>query len=179
MRHIVPMLLEAMQSDIVATMQTDIPADEPTRADIVKIGRWQDDPKRNNVYVAISGGDPEDVNYRDGILTLESMHNIGFTMPAREVGGGQAWWRRGIIQVGCYWIRERFEETVAVERAYEVLGRLSSIIESIRVGNLEDDFGEHAVKLFLYGNTFFESGGPPKSYIFRGKLLWACLTERP
>lgn len=177
--HILPLILHAMKDHLVRRLQTDQLPEDPIYFDVVKIGRWQDDPRSKNVHLAISGGDADDFKYMDGIVTLDDLDDLGFYLPAREFGGGQSWWRRGTIQIGCYFIRERYEEEKAVEYAYGALGRLMAEIEQVNVSNLADDFGEKAVRMFLYGNSFFQSGGPPKSYIFRGKLLWACLTERP
>lgn len=178
-RQVLPLILHAMKDHLVSSLVTNQLPEDPIYFDVVKIGRWQDDPKRKNVHLAISGGDAEDFKYMDGIATLDDLDDLGFYVPAREFGGGQSWWRRGTIQIGCYFIRERYEEEVAVEYAYAALGRLMAEVENVDVTNLEDDFGERAIRIFLYGNSFFQSGGPPRSYIFRGKLLWACLTERP
>lgn len=180
-KQILPLILHAMKDHLVRRLQTDQLPEDPIYFDEVKIGRWQDDPRRKNVYLAISGGDAEDPKYMDGIASLDDLDDLGFYVPAREFGGGQSWWRRGTIQIGCYFIRgaDRLEEEDATEAAYGALGRLMAEIEQVNVSNLVDDFDERAVRMFLYGNSFYESGGPPKSYIFRGKLLWACLTERP
>lgn len=176
---IVPMLLDRIAMHLTEKMHTLIPEDDPSRADLVKIGRFQDNPVKYNVYVAISPGDPEDTNWVDGIVTLESMKNIGFYVDPREIGGSQMWWRRGIAQLGCYFIREKFVEEEALRWAYTALGRLQHNIENIQVTDLTDSYGEQAVKMFHYAYSFSESGGPPKSYVWRGKVHWQCLTEIP
>jgi hypothetical protein len=178
MSHIVPLIVSEIATQLTRVCITDVPEDDPTRADVVKIGRFQDDRVLNNIHIAISGGDSENPDYKDGIVTLGEMDRIAMYVPAREIGGGQLWWRRGVIQVGCYFINEQFDEAIAMEYAYITLGRIESHLENIRVSNLVDDFGERAIKLFAYGNTFFASGGPPSSYIWRGKILWTCLTGR-
>jgi hypothetical protein len=52
-------------------------------------------------------------------------------------------------------------------------------IERTEVSDLVDDFGERASMIAVYASTFFEGGGPPDQYIWRGSILWQCLTERP
>jgi len=177
-QQIIPMITSALVTSITATCQTAISGSDITRAVSVKRGRWQDDPTRKFVYVTVCGGDPEDPKFQDGIVSLGTFENISYMMPAREIGGGQLWWRRGIIQVGCYFLRQGLDEDDAINAAYVVLGRLQSCIESTVVSNLTDDFGEHAIQLFCFADSFFESGGPPTSYIFRGRVYWSCLTER-
>lgn len=178
MTQIVHLLLDRMKTELTTALITNISGSDPSRASEVKIGRFQDDPTKSSIYAAISGGNPDDPKYVDGILTLESMANLNFTMPPREIGGGQMWWRRGVIKVGCFFIG-KYDEEVASEYAYEFLGRLTNEIEQIFVADLTDSYEEHAIKLFCYGNTFFEGGGPPKNYIYRGSVYWCCLTERP
>jgi hypothetical protein len=91
--------------------------------------------------------------------------------------------RRGVAKLECFYIRpvssEKFNEDRAHEIAYDTLGRLMSVIETAPVEGITDDFGEKVIKIFCYANTFFESGGPPNNYIFRGKVFWAIFTERP
>lgn len=179
MAGIVPLLLNTIYEHLTRVMQTEVAADDPTRVDVVKIGRFQGNPVTNNVHLAISPGDPDKLEWIDGIVTLESMQNIGFIIDPREVGGGQVWWRRGIIEIECFFIREKFTQIEALGHAYTVMSRLQHNVENIDVSLCVDEFGEQAVKMFLYGHNFSESGGPPKSYIWRGKVYWQCLTEIP
>jgi hypothetical protein len=175
---IVKLILDRFNETLTRALITDIPTDDLTRANIVKIGRFQDDPTRYPISVAISPGDPEDPNYRDGIVTLEQMHDIGFEVPAREIGGGSYWWRRGVLRLQCHFVLARHSEIDALTYAHSVLGRIEYTMDNTYLADLTDEFGEHAIVPFTYGNTFFESGGPPADYIWRGKVLWSVLTYR-
>lgn len=173
---IVPLILQRYKTALTTALITNVTG--PTQAKLVKIGRFQDDPTIKSIYVAISGGDPDNIEYRDGIVSLEEMQRIGFAAYPREIGGGQMWWRRGVIQVGCYFVVERVNEETAAQYAYDVLGRIENAIEGTTVIDLVDDFNERAIMGFCFSNSFFESGGPPQDYIWRGKVLWSVLTER-
>ena len=179
MSQIVPLITLALRDHLKAICQTAISESDPTYAHHVKIERYQSDPVKQNVQLAVAGGNLDDPNYMDGIVTLDELHDIGFYAPAREIGGGQLWWRRGIVQIGAFWVIDRFDEETAQEHAYTILGRVLANIENLDVASIEDDFGEIAIKLFVYGDEFFRSGGPPANYIYRGKVYWQCLTERP
>lgn len=179
MAAITPLLLDILYTQLDDKMRTSISTSDPTRADVVKKGRFQGDPLKNNVYIAISPSDPEKLDWVDGIVTLDTMKDIGFYIDPREVGGGQAWWRRGVVQVGCYFIREKYTEDQAIDYAHTVLTRLLNNIESVNLTGVVDDFGERAILMFCYSHHFAESGGPPDQYIWRGKIHWQCLTERP
>ena len=174
------LFMARLRDHLTAKMTTDIAANDPTRADVVKIGLFQDDPTNKNVYLAIQGGNHEDPKENDGIITGYRMQtDVGIDFPyAREIGGGQVWRRKVTIAIGCYFIRQKFVEEEATRQAYITLGRLLSSIETVNINGLVDSFGERVIEVFCHGNTFFESGGPPSSYIFRGTASVSFLTER-
>lgn len=171
--------LVALRDHLTKAMQTDIETDDLTYADVVKIGLLQTDKTGKNVQFGITGGDHEDPELHDAIVSLQRLPDVGFIVPAREVGGGQMWWRRGVVKMEAFFTRERLTEEEATEAGYELMGRLTSEIEQAPVAGITDSYGETVLKIFCYANTLFEAGGPPKSFIFRGKALWAVLTERP
>jgi len=177
--QIVYLIVDALRDYLLNVCQTQVDSADPTRADVVQIGRYRDEPVIKNIHLGVIGGDPDDINYKDGILTLEDMDNIGYRFPVGEIGGGRLWWRRGVIQVGCYFINQQYSQEVAAGYAYTVLGRIEAAVPQCYVGSLVDSFGEQAIMISCYGNTFTESGGPPGSYIWRGKVYWSCLTHRP
>lgn len=176
---VVDMLLQRMVETLVADCQTPFGTEDVTRATIVKKGLLQTAKVENVVQLGVTGGDHEDPNLRDGIITLESMQNIGLEMMPREVGGGQYWWRRGVVRIEAFWINKRLNEDDSHKAAYSVLGRVEESIDKMSVTGLVDSFGEGVHYVFCFGNTFFESGGGSNQYIFRGKVFWQALTERP
>jgi hypothetical protein len=176
MSSVIPLILEAIRAALQKSMIDDIAVDDLTRAGLVKVGRFQDNPTTTGIFISIQGGDLDDPNYRDGIITLDEMDNIQFRMPAREIGGGEMWWRRGTIRFGCYYIKEKLSEEDAADAAYTVYQRIQDTVNGVYIKASSGD--ETAQQIFLYGGTMFESGGPPSSYIWRGKVLWQCLTER-
>lgn len=176
MASVVPLILSQIAASLQKSMIDDISSDDVTRAGIVKVGRYQDNPTKDGIYIAVQGGDLDDPNYLDGIISLEEMDNINFRMPAREIGGGEMWWRRGTIRFGCYFIKAKLSEEEAADAAYTVYQRIQDTMNGLNVNASSGD--ETAQLIFLYGGTMFESGGPPTSYIWRGKVLWQCLTER-
>jgi hypothetical protein len=180
MAVIVPMILDALKGHLQTEMIDNVSSSDLSRATEVKIGRFQDDPLRSNVYIAISPGDPsKSGDWEDGIVTLESMQDVGFNIDPREVGGGETWWRRGVAQIGVFYINERLDEEDAVLNAYNTLHRLLWALRNAPVGGLTDEYNEKSVKMFVAAHQFSESGGPPDQYIWRGKVWWQVLTEQP
>jgi hypothetical protein len=180
MSHIVDTICDTLVARLQYDLIDSLGTSDLARATIVKKGRYQDDPVRDSIFLAVQGGNLENPNQLDGIVSLGSHPNIGWSMPPYEVGGAAAWWRKGIVNIGCYFIQEQYTEEVAMEVAYTVLGRTEYAIETLSLDGLSpDDWGEVAFKMFLVGTNFFMSGGPPKTYIWRGKVHWMCLTQKP
>lgn len=177
---IVYLVLAAMKTHLVAKMQTEISNSGiiAERADVVKIGLFQDNPTNKNVHIYIQGGEHDTPGLEDGISSLGSFQNIAWRVPAREIGGGSSWWRNGVVNIGIYFIKEKLDEEAAHRRAYSIMSRLIGAVETCRVSGLVDSYGERALQLFAARNTMFESGGPPTNYIFRGKVYFQFLTER-
>lgn len=189
MTMIIDLILHRLKDHLTQVMITDIASDDITRASVVKIGRFQDNPIVKNVYISISGGDQQDPYLNDGILDIRNASpgwNAGMKLPTFEVGGdlgfdglsNRMWWRRGKIELGCFWLIDQLDEETAANKAYEILGRLTSAVEETSVRNLKDSYNECAVAIFAIASSFFESGGPPRQYIWRGAVKWQCLTER-
>ena len=176
---IVPLILVRMKEELQEKMAFEVPEGDPTRAVLVKVGRFQDNPVEQNVSISISGGDFEDPSYIDGRIDHDDLQDIGIrNLPVAEIGGGFHWWRRGTINFQAFFVRQRFDEETAMNYAYSFYARLLSAVENILVGDLEDDYGERSFsKIMLESASFYESGGKDK-YIWRGKLRFRCLTRR-
>jgi hypothetical protein len=178
--HIVPMIVDRIVEGLTKVCITDIPYGDHTKLNGIKAGRYQEDPNQTSLRASVQGGDLEDPSLMDGIVSNPTNNDtkLAFHLDAREIGGAQMWYRRGVVRLELFFIPENLKEEVAREYAYTILGRIQSNLELIHVSDLYDDYGEHAIKLFHTQNSFYSSGGPPSSYTWRGKLVWECLTER-
>lgn len=177
---IVPLILYRLKEHLETALVIEVPEENPTRAVLVKVGRFQDNPLDMNVSVSVSGGDYEDPSYMDGRIDHQDLDEIEIrNLPVGEVGGGIYWWRRGTMDFKTFFVRQRYEEETALQYAYDFYGRLLNAVAEVSVNDLVDDYGEKAVgKPYIEGATFFESGGN-KQFIWRGKLKWRVLTWRP
>src|SRR5690349_16317515 len=97
--HAVVLLLNAMKEHITTRLQSEIPDDDVTRADVVKVGLLFDNKTRSNIQVGIQAGDHDNPEELDGIVTLDKLPDIGMFVPAREIGGTQIWMRRGVARI--------------------------------------------------------------------------------
>ena len=170
MSFVTNLVLTRLVTHLTSEMQTKIALSDKTRADTVKLGRFQENPMAGkNVYLSVSGGSQTDPELVDGIVTVKDFDRIGFNVPPREIGGGQMWWRRGEVKIGCFLGPDKLTEVQAAEVAYEAFGRLQAHIEDCRIADLVDSYGEHPIKLFCFASNFMESGGQ-NNYIWRGSV---------
>lgn len=178
MSQIIDMILDRMVDRLTTEMIAHCVIKEE-KASLIKKGLLQVNKVEKRIEIGVTGGDHEDPAYQDSITSMQRLPDIAQFFAAREVGGGQMWWRRGVCRIECFLLTDGLAEKDAFARAYNILGRLENSIEDVYIADIVDDYDERGVKIYCYGNTFFESGGPPTQYIFRGKVFWQALTERP
>lgn len=175
---IVDLILDSILKHLEENLKDNVADDDKTKVDVVKKGLIVSEKTTKNIQLGIQGGDHEDPTIQDGIISLEKHPEVAMYYPAREIGGGEVWVRRGVVKIECFFVVERLSEADAFRVAYNVLGRLVHYLRTVPVSNLVDSFGERALTMHPYASTFHQSGGPPANYIFRGKVDWMCFTGK-
>lgn len=181
MSFVTDLVLHRIKDHLTLKMQTEIAEGDVTRAGVVKIGRFQQDPDKATVYISCNFGDPTNPDLLDCNTSVVSKHkdNTGIDVPGYAIGGGSMWWRTIYVQFGCFFVNKKLKEEEAQEKASEVLGRLLENLANVYISDIADSHGERAIYAVTYGNTMFESGGPSDQYIWRGTVRVDFLTERP
>jgi hypothetical protein len=177
--QITDLLVHAITDHLDTAMRVNVSSSDPGKAKTVKAYRFQANPITDNIYIWVAGGDPGDPKFRDGRVSVSQMDDLGFVVPAGEIGGGHYWWRRGRVGLGCYFVQKNFEQEVAARHARNVLARAEYEIENVQVAGIVDSWGEVAYQILVYASTFTEGGGPPDQYLWRGEIYWQVLTHRP
>lgn len=178
MAQIVHLITGRIVDSLTLEMITNVPENDPTRISLIKRGRFQENPLKYPSSLWISGGDSTNPTYADGRIGVKDMEDLGYYIPSGEVGGGHLWWRRGMVELGFYFVQKRYVQDEADDYAHRMFGKAQSYLDSVYVSDLRDEFGEHAIQMSTYQSNFFESGGPPDQYIWRGQIKWQVLTER-
>ena len=179
---IVPLLLEAIKDRIVdqcITAMPDGPCGEPNpyKLSKVKVGRFYEDPTSAPYRIAVLHGDLEDSSYPDSIFKRAThQRTIAMNYPSREIGGGQVWLRRGTVRMEFY-IFAGDSEDEAREKAYTMANNVLEAVESMAVAGIKTTL-ESAHEIFVVSTEMLQTGGPPASWIYRGKLYWEVQTER-
>ena len=175
------LVVDAMVADLQDMAATISSENETWGA--VKGGRLQDNPLKYDIYICVHIGDPEDPNnWLDGTVanTRDALDRNAFRFPAVEVGGGAAsWWRRFTIEFGYYGIKTKTDRDESRRIADITRGRISlCLARSRRIIGLIDMFQECSGMGIEVSSGLFEGGGPPKSFIWRGKIRYQILTTR-
>lgn len=177
--QIVPMILRKMEEELTVSLVRGITEDDPTFALSVEIGRFRENPLDKNIHVAVAGGNTIDPDHIDGRIDNDQLDDITIRgLPPGEIGGGTYWWRRGVVDYGCYFVKNPLEYDKSMMYAYQFYGRLLYVLDHMVIGNLVDDYGEKTTGTpYIESSTFYETGGKSK-HIWRGKLFWRVLTWR-
>ena len=158
--------------------------DDYSGSDLVRLGRLMDDPEGYENPICVHENDPEDPN--------EWLHQQATEMPGyrsqwmpygtREIGGGEVWVRRFTVELNIYLTREGLEREAAKGVMDTVHGRAHHALkDSKKLQGIIDDYGE-IVWLSagcVVRSRMVLSGGPPSSWIGRGKLWLQVWTEIP
>ena len=175
------LLMRSLRDHLISQLITPYPDTDPIKADIVKIGLFQENPSRaaSNVSVWIQNGDPNDIDSFDGVVTTGAARDLGITIPPYEIGGRAAWLRKTTATFGVYFVKSSYTEEQAAELATNFYGRLSTACRQFVPNGITDDFGETAQIAIVETERLFESGGIKKStFIWRGYVRIVTVTLR-
>lgn len=179
MSQITHLVVMRLKDTLLLELKTNIAASDPARAGDVQAYRFQENPITPVNYIYVTGGNPNDPFYKDARIHARDMENLRIDLPSGEIGGGHYWWRRGRVILGCYFVQKGYNQEKAALHAHDFLGRAHHHLQSTNVADLVDTWGERAYQIMVIASSFFEGGGPPTQYIWRGELVWQCLTHRP
>jgi hypothetical protein len=183
MAQLTDMLAEKVYDVLVAALQTPYSDEDPTYAEVVKVGLLQDNPLKNGISVTIHLGDPDEVDQDSWIDEVakdgDPQHPFA---PFAEVGGniiGLHWWRRGTVKAECFFIKSGENRDEAREYANIIKGRIErnlALSANDFVG-IVDEFGEKCIQFFPAKSYAREQGGP-NQHIWRVYVWWQALTFR-
>jgi hypothetical protein len=152
----------------------------PFQAVLVRQGLLQQDPTQERISILVNPNDPDDTSSKpEWTDTLATSEVTGFDIPSYEVGGGSFWARRFTIDINVYLTQTQEDRQTARAIATTVFGLACKALDGIQACYIEDDFGEIAFMCLYKAITPYEGGGPPNSFIWRGKIRAQFITEKP
>lgn len=178
-RHINDRIIEAAVADLEAAF-TGAPEEETPG--LIRGGLLQENPVKHRIVLLVHSGDPAEENWKDAIVNSRrpGTANPDLEAPAYEVGGGVMWWRVFTVEILYFGVKSKEPREEARRIANAVTGRVEQAIRrSQRIPPLKDDFDEQCVLVQITNSNIEEGGGPPASFIWRGRLHFQVLTNRP
>jgi len=178
---IVPMILNAIRDEIYQKCILEMPlvdgAQNPYALSEVKVGRYYQDPQKALFRASVIHGDLEDSEYPDGIFKRTTMRrSIAMDFIDREIGGGETWLRRGTVRYELFFLGIKRDEEETREIAYTMANNIFEAVRGMSIHTVKAD-NEHAHNIFVVVANMLQTGGPPSSWIFRGKMYWEVQTE--
>lgn len=96
--------------------------------------------------------------------------------PSREIGGGETWLRRGTVRYELFFLGKQISEEDARDTAYIMADNIFNAVKDMNISHVKAD-NESAHSIFVVSAEMLQTGGPPSSWIFRGKFYWEVQTE--
>ena len=170
-QYIVDVLTASCSTAVTASAQA---------AGLVRQGLFQDDPTRYRISLLVSPGDPDETSPKPAWADcLATPAATGFFVPTYEVGGGVFWLRRFTALVEQYFTLTLESRDEARSIATWVFSNAHKALQAAMGCNILDEFGERTTLMLVPDMIAYESGGPPNSFIWKGKFYVQFLTEKP
>lgn len=183
MASIIGNIIEKVVDNLKVTM-IDNEQDEDLRPGLIRGGLLQENPVPYRIVVLVHHNDPDDTGNNPfwGDITAHEDDESGWKMPPAEVGGGEFYSRRFILDIKIYFVRTKENRVAAREAATSVIENAEEGVRlfSRQIGGVAaSSNGETALQAKIYRTTSAEGGGPPSSHIWSAKVMFSVLTEIP
>ena len=146
----------------------------------IRQGLLQENPVPNRITILVNPNDPDDISsvptWSDS--PVGEGDSSGWKITAYEIGGGERWWRKFSIDIYVYLMRSQEDRSNARRIGENVIARANKAINENSGIGIVDAFGETAIMMLVSKVVPYEGGGPPRSFIWHGKLLVRVLTEK-
>jgi hypothetical protein len=147
-------------------------------ATLIRQGQLQDDPVKHRISLVVNPHNPDDLSSRPWHSDRPGDNEDGRGHePLYEIGGGETWERQFCIDINVYLIKTQETRADARQIGLWVFGRAQQAIRENKALGFTDDFGETALYMLVSNVSPYESGGPPTSLIWRGKLFVVASTR--
>lgn len=178
-------LVTKLTADLITAISGEATDPNSEKAGLVREGSLQDNPEKYRISILVHPfGDPDDENWKDIAVAYQEQQPERRQMwfPYGEIGGpygGTAWYRRGSVEWQLFATKSKESRDEARAVAASVQGRVERGISQANYSDLTDDFGETVAFPMkpMWARTE-EGGGPPKNFIWRGRVGYQTVSER-
>lgn len=159
-------------------MQTELNANDLTRAGVARIGLLQQSPLTGGINILTNTNDPDDDKGWRNSVTAGPGDSMGLNMEkfAYEIGGGSMWYRRYTTRLDQFF-KASVDRVGAEQLSAIIMSRAEQAIIDAPLIEDADSFGEIPLKSYIHSTVNVEGGGPGQ-FIYHGMIYWFCLTEK-
>ena len=171
------MLIQHINNNLEQDMQTNIPVNDPTRANLVRPGLLQDDPTIARINVLTYANDPDDeLGWLHGVIPGGTPNQTTQDPPSYQIGGGEMWYRRFKTMIEVF-PSPKVDRQGALQLASVVLARAERTLTLLDMNIGTDDFGESAIDLRVMKSGLIFGGGEGQ-FIHICNIWYQILTEK-
>jgi len=180
MAFIVSLIQSAIVEDLEAAF---VGTTSPATVGQIVLGRLMADPEGEENPIEVHENDPDNPEEwtHQQCTSLPGWAPAGSPTSTHDIGGGETWVRRFTVKLNIFLTREGLERNEAIEVMNTVHGiAMHALRNSTRIPGLTDEYGETVwmVRHCIAKSEMSLGGGPPTSWIGRGKLwvqVWSSL----
>jgi len=171
------MLLDTLETQLIAKMITEVDPDDPTKVSLVRPGKLQDDPTKEeglNILIIAPNEEFPIVLYADNVQS-------GLKAPTWDTGSA-TYMHPYKLYFNFHFAGEKLRE-VARTKALIITARARKALQDIVLpthpdtGSPTDDFGETVIQLQVT-KIWIREGGGVGHFIWRGYAEFGFLTEQ-
>lgn len=144
----------------------------------IRQGLSQEDPVKRRIAILVNPGDADDQSSKPSWASSAARGENLFELPTREVDGGGFWWLRYSVDIDVYLIQTKEDRETARKIGMFVFDRAWKSLD-YKYFSVSSDDGQSAFMSIVERHAPYESGGPPTSFIWRGKLFVQVAVETP
>jgi hypothetical protein len=177
-------IVSLIEDAIVETLETAFSdTGDQAGSGSVTIGRLMDDPEGVENPIEVLENDPDQPNewLHEQATALPGHRLPGMPPAVFEIGGAETWARRFTVKLNVFLTREGLARGAAKEVINTVHGRaIHALRNSSLFPGMADEYGERVwqAEHCVVKSEMVLTGGPPTSWIGRGKLwvqFWTSL----
>ncbi len=171
-------LINYIRERLEQSLRMDIPAGDPARGGVIKLGPLQGDPDPDvaRISVEVYYNDPDQMLRGSGMGAAPEAWDD--QVEEVEVGGCVTWKRRFTVKARCLLEQSREALGDAHTIASTVRGRLEKALLFMDFSGIgtEDEYVARGITSEALRGEMIQAGGPPDSYDFHIKVRFDVLT---
>lgn len=155
--------------------------DAETIPTTIRQGAMQQDPVTPEIVILVNPGDQDDSVKTPQWIDKPASRGSrpGWEMDSQELGGTEFWWRVFTVDISAFLVNRGINRDDSRRIGMSLLALCQNALKDGKNLNIVDYMGERGLFIYIDKAQPIEAGGPGTSFIWRGKVHFSVLTEKP